>query len=448
MRRKVRFFSMLAAICLLGVLQPARSDVNLPENVTNPRTALEGWNIIHLAVANLDKLVAEPRLAEVAAQASLCTPALRVLASHTVASEQRPKLAELTQRASLSLSTLVQACTVGNVEQARRQLRQCHAALEELKPLFDAKTSAGGIFFCAMHPEVISESATMPCTKCGMRLYPRRIPHSFVFVPPGETTMLMTVAPEAKLIAGQRAEIRLKLARRDGLPVMLRDLMAMHTQPIHLLIVDTSLQDYHHEHPAPTAFSQVPAGFQPLRGDVCGPAPRGSGEYMFSFTPRMSGSYRVFADVVPVDSGIQEYVRAGLPGTESGGAGVDSAAKHEASVAHMRFKLSLVDQRGAPLRARQTRALQIAVSDEAGQPVTQLEPFMNAFAHLVGFYEDGTTVVHLHPEGGDVLRKDVRGGPYLNFRFHPPKAGFVRLFCQVQRGGRDLMVPFGIVVLE
>jgi hypothetical protein len=73
---------------------------------------------------------------------------------------------------------------------------------------------------------------------------------------------------------------------------------------------------------------------------------------------------------------------------------------------------------------------------------------MNAFAHLVAFHEDGRTVLHLHPEGGDVLRADVRGGPFLNFRFHAPKEGFLRLFCQVQVEGRQIMAPFGLMVAE
>ena len=58
----------------------------------------------------------------------------------------------------------------------------------------------------------------------------------------------------------------------------------MHTQPIHLLIGETGLGDYHHEHPMPTATP---------------------GEYVFLSTPAKTWCYRIRADVVPVDSGVQ-----------------------------------------------------------------------------------------------------------------------------------------------
>ncbi|OAI56205.1 hypothetical protein AYO49_00960 [Verrucomicrobiaceae bacterium SCGC AG-212-N21] len=439
---------MLIGLCLLAVARFVFADVALPGNIRDPATAVEAWNVLHLATANLEKLIAEPRLAEVSVQVSLCAPALRKVTAQAPTPEQQQKFAEFTQRGFQALSSLVQASNVGNQKEAQAQLGKFHAVLDSLKPFFDDKTAAGVIYFCAMHPDVTSEGAYTPCAKCGMKLFPRRIPHSFVFVPPGETTMKMEFAPDLKVTAGHPTHVRFKLLRRDGVPVMHRDLMTMHTQPIHLLIVDAALQDYHHEHPSPTAFSQVPEGYEMVRGIVCGPAPRGSGEYEFTFTPRSSGAYRVFADLVPVDSGVQEYARAELPSAASAPAGIDHSEVREAVIDGITLKLAVVDQNHLPLRARQTRALQIFVSDQAGQPMKQFEPFMNAFAHLVGFYEDGSTVVHLHPEGGDILRADVRGGPFLNFRFHPPKAGYLRLFCQIQVEGKTIMAPFGVSIID
>src|SRR5438045_606968 len=77
------------------------------------------------------------------------------------------------------------------------------------------------------------------------------------------------------LVAGKKAEIKIKLARGDNSPVLSADLMVMHTQPIHLLIEEPGLGDYHHEHPVPT---NTP------------------GEYAFSFTPLKSSPYRIWAD--------------------------------------------------------------------------------------------------------------------------------------------------------
>src|ERR1051325_1558163 len=51
----------------------------------------------------------------------------------------------------------------------------------------------------------------------------------------------------------QGTEVKVQIKRRNGSAVLLNDLMIMHTQPIHLLIMDPSLEDYHHENPPPTA---------------------------------------------------------------------------------------------------------------------------------------------------------------------------------------------------
>ena len=72
---------------------------------------------------------------------------------------------------------------------------------------------------------------------------------------------------------------------------------------------------------------------------------------------------------------------------------------------------------------------------------------MNAFAHLVGFYEDNGTVVHLHPKGPEVTDPTLRGGPELEFRFYPPKEGFLRLYCQVQVDGKMIFAPFEVQVV-
>ncbi|MEO5722015.1 MAG: hypothetical protein ABIR71_11155 [Chthoniobacterales bacterium] len=52
--------------------------------------------------------------------------------------------------------------------------------------------------------------------------------------------------------AGKSAPLIIRLTAPDGQPVTLEGLIVAHTQKIHLLIVDETLTDYHHEHPTPT----------------------------------------------------------------------------------------------------------------------------------------------------------------------------------------------------
>jgi len=103
---------------------------------------------------------------------------------------------------------------------------------------------------------------------------------------------------------------------------------------------------------------------------------------------------------------------------------------------------------GAQLQAGQTQALQLHVSDLAGQPVTGLEPLHQAFAHIHGFFTDTGSVLQLHPVGGDILRDDVRGGPALAFKIFSPEAGRLRLFVQVRIEGRVIQAPLTLMVRQ
>ena len=154
----------------------------------------------------------------------------------------------------------------------------------------------------------------------------------------------------------------------------------------------------------------------------------------------------MFADLVPADSGVQEYPWTDLPGSEAAAGSLERANVAEAQAGGMTFRLS---QPGGDLRvlhAGQMQPLRVSVTTPNGQPVTRLEPVMAAFAHLVGFYDDGRTVVHLHPIGVEVTDPNTRGGPELEFKFYPPKSGFIKLFCQVQVEGKSVFAPFGLTV--
>ena len=333
-------------------------------------------------------------------------------------------------RASAAVNSLAQNCMAGDQTSIVAALAKLHSALALLAEGVDPKTVNADIYFCSMHPDVLSTDATALCAKCGMPLVARRIPYSFLYVaPPGEPSICMTAKSDSPLTAGHPATVRVRLAKRNGSPVLLPDLLVAHTQPIHLLIIDSALEDYHHEHPATT---NVP------------------GEYEFTFTPTKNSDYRVFADLVPAATGVQEYAHADLSG--SGSAGKDGRMRDRESILStvaggLKFQLAFEAPSALPPRAGHPRALQITVMDGEGRLVQCLEPVMNAFAHLVGFYDDGQTVVHLHPAGAEVTEAKLRGGPTLDFRFYPPKPGFMRLYCQVQVGGEKIFASFNVNIV-
>lgn len=276
-----------------------------------------------------------------------------------------------------------------------------------------------GRFTCPMHPDVIG-SKDETCAKCGMPL------DQLVVLWPGremQASVRATISTDAPLEVGKLARATLHLRRADDEPVTLAELIETHTKKIHLLIVDQSLTDYHHEHPQPT---DTP------------------GDYAFNFIPRKPGSYLAWADLRPTPLGLQEYEKTVIAGTGKSEALTDKESRFVGDADGLHFELSLAQPEikvGVPVRAK----LRITKPDGSG--FKQLEPVMGAFAHLVGFNEDTETVLHMHPIGPPISREDERGGPELDFKIFTTKAGFVRLFSQVQIDGRQVFVPFGIRVV-
>ena len=297
--------------------------------------------------------------------------------------------------------------------------------LDTMARHFDPKVVVADIFSCPMHPDFISENPKTPCAKCGMGLLARRIPYSFIYTKPGEPSVRMTATTSAPVEAGKKIEVKVRMEKADRSPVLHADLIEMHTQPIHLLIEEPGLSDYHHEHPVPT---------------------KTSGEYAFSFTPAKTSPYRIWADIVPSATGVQELPFVDLPSVGKAGSIANTKNRFISSAGRYQFTLSFPSGNHLPTKAGQARHMGIAVTDLDGKPVTTLEPVMNAFAHLVGFYDDYQTVVHLHPTGGDVPSPELRGGPSLGFILFAPRAGFVRLYCQVSIDGKMLFAPFNVNV--
>ncbi|CDZ76734.1 hypothetical protein BN59_01009 [Legionella massiliensis] len=206
-------------------------------------------------------------------------------------------------------------------------------------------------------------------------------------------------------------------------PISLADLTEVHTQKIHMLVIDDNLNDYSHVHPMPT--------HEP-------------GVYSFNWHPvKKDANYRIWADLVPVKTKQQEYVITDLHRAKSSLTEIVPKIRMESVVDGYKFKLSF-DQ--AQLQKGKAVMGKIDISDSQGKPVHYLEPVMGAYAHIVGFSDDFNSVVHIHPMGTEPQKSADRGGPELDFHIEPQKTGFIKLFAQVKIKGKELFVPFGVVV--
>lgn len=232
----------------------------------------------------------------------------------------------------------------------------------------------------------------------------------------GSPEITLSLFPERTPEPGESIRVVAQLSR-NGKPLTEDDLKTVHTQKFHLLVIDPTLTDYQHIHPE------------------AAPTP---GSYVFTFTPKLKGGYRAWADVTPVDTDQQQFVYADLG--KPAAPAIDLRLYDSVQTEGYRFTLSFDD---TP-KAEESTMIGLRVADASGQPVETLEPLMGAFGHLVGFYDDYKTVVHTHPVGKEPRSDAERGGPTLMFHFQPEKPGFMRLFVQVKIGGKDIYAPFGV----
>ena len=237
-----------------------------------------------------------------------------------------------------------------------------------------------------------------------------------------------TVQPTVKMSIvniedkGDKKLVKIKLSRiDDDIPVKAGDLKVVHTEKVHLLIIDDSLADYHHIHPNVDS--------EP-------------GIYTFEWSPKKKANYRMWADLHPTSTDSQEYAIADLT-TDQKTADLDKTASSEATVDTYKFNLSFDEKE---LKTGKATMGRISITNDKGQPVKDLEPIMGAFAHIVGFGDDFKGIVHIHPMGIEPSNSTDRGGPELQFHLQPEKPGFIKLFVQVKINGKEIFAPFGINV--
>ena len=236
----------------------------------------------------------------------------------------------------------------------------------------------------------------------------------------GEPELIITPITPSELKAGENNEVILFIQDKQAKPVDVSQFEVVHTQPVHLLIIEPGLNDYHHEHPIHKT----------------------TGQYTFNFTPQTNCSYRTWVDV-QLKGSHQQYIPVDLKGAEECNEPIEKTVNLEASSQGYDFKLELEDD----LKAGEAVFANMSITKD-GQPVNFLEPVMGAFAHMVGFYEDYASIAHIHPMGEEPNEDTERGGPTLRFHIEPEQAGYLKLFAQVQIGGKQVFAPFGLMIKQ
>ena len=204
----------------------------------------------------------------------------------------------------------------------------------------------------------------------------------------------------------------------SGKPMGAEDFAIAHTKKVHVLGLDPSLTDYSHSHP-------IESG-KP-------------GDWSFQFTPKFDRPYHLWLDVTPI-GGSQQFVM--LTVNEKSKA---VPAERKRSMTATVGDVSATLRFDAPLTAGQAAMGHLAITRN-GKPFEALEPVMGAYGHIVAISDDWTSIAHVHPMGTEPTRDSDRGGPTIDFHLEPSRAGFLKIFAQVQVDGQDVFLPFGTMV--
>jgi hypothetical protein len=220
-----------------------------------------------------------------------------------------------------------------------------------------------------------------------------------------------TLNPQTTTIEpGKRSEFRFTVDGPDGKPVTRYTLL--HGKKLHLIIARRDLSGFQHLHPAEA----------------------GGGVWTVPITLPDPGAYRFFTDIQP--QGVPEQITLGTDITAPGG--YEPAPLPEpAQVAKVDGYEVRLDGRLVPGRSSK---ITLTVRKD-GRPVTDIEPYLEAYGHLVALRDRDLAYLHVHPDGepGDGKTKP---GPSITFYAEVPSPGAYRLYLDFQHEGKVRTAEF------
>ncbi|MDX5962115.1 hypothetical protein SIM91_01990 [Rhodococcus opacus] len=206
----------------------------------------------------------------------------------------------------------------------------------------------------------------------------------------------------AQVAAGADVPLRFRILGADGVPVT--RYVDSHEKQLHLIAVRRDMAGFQHVHPTLDA----------------------AGTWSVPLDLTRAGAYRVFADFTP-DGGDGLTLGADL---QVAGAYDPLPLPPVAATAVVDGYTVTLD---GTLTPGQASKVTLAVS-RGGQPVTDLQPYLGAYGHLVALRAADLGYLHVHPDGhpGDGV---TAPGPGIEFVVTTPSAGDYRLFLDFQHDG-------------
>lgn len=216
------------------------------------------------------------------------------------------------------------------------------------------------------------------------------------------------------LTPGTTNTFSFRITGPDNEPVTRFDVA--HEKRMHLIVVRRDTADFQHIHPEMST----------------------DGTWTVPLTLAQSGSYRAFADFAPI-------------GGEATTLGVDLSAPGDyqpAEYGPSKVATLSGDDAGYEVRLDgdlvpgKTAEVKLTVNKN-GQPVTDLQPYLGAYGHLVALRVGDLAYLHVHPEGEPGDGK-TEPGPTVTFFAEVPSAGAYRLFLDFQHEGKVRTAEFSL----
>ncbi|WP_318196796.1 hypothetical protein [Streptomyces sp. MCL20-2] len=214
--------------------------------------------------------------------------------------------------------------------------------------------------------------------------------------------------------AGEPAELRFAVVDDDTS----RNVTAFsreHGKELHLIVASSDLTTYRHLHPERTA----------------------DGTWSAPVELPEAGGYRVFADFTP-DGKNAEGVTLGADLAVSGDARPEPLPTAQRTVTVDGYEVTL----DGALRPGAGSELKLEVEKD-GKPVTDLQPYLGAYGHLVALRAGDLAYLHVHPNGepGDGR---TESGPEVSFTATAPSKGAYRLFLDFRHEGKVRTAAFTV----
>jgi hypothetical protein len=200
------------------------------------------------------------------------------------------------------------------------------------------------------------------------------------------------------LTVGTATDFRFRILGPDGAPVT--RYTTTHERDLHLILVRRDLTGFQHLHPT-------------LGTD---------GYWSIPLTVADAGQYRVFADFQP--AGRAEALTLGIDMPAAGTyQPKPTATEHSHSTVVDGYRVDLVGH----LEPGKASRLTLKISRDGG-PVTDLQPYLGAFGHLVALRDGDLAYLHVHPDAS------TGAGPEISFTVEVPSAGTYGLFLDFRHG--------------